>query len=359
MTTMPVVDLLNDPNTPKCIVDLVSQLLADTKLLVPVKELTPHTLKALQTLIDMINSLPEGPFLDFLNNYVKYSVTPEATIGCDGKIIHNSIEYLNGNLKAAVDSSVYCLSGITDTLNYYIGSASNTLNRISQHQNCLFGNRPKESVHVRLLDSFALNDLTWTLFYTMTNYYKLALSVLPSSYEISFGEMQILRAITEFVPRILEQSLITELKPTINNLYSPVVFTYNIWDPSLLNVYDYATDGSHAVQIISAETGEILRNKISSINQASEILQITRNMATRYLNNDYGFFSPVFNSRIILSVIGMTLITKKIEHRKPVNYPTLTLPGGSLTDLPPYLLSKLIRSILLVLLLITLKYFVH
>lgn len=71
-----VVELLNDPNTPKCIVDLVSKLLSDTNQLVQVKELTPHAMKALQTLIDMINSLPEGPFLDFLNNYVKYSVTP-------------------------------------------------------------------------------------------------------------------------------------------------------------------------------------------------------------------------------------------------------------------------------------------
>lgn len=63
----------------------------------------------------------------------------------------------------------------------------------------------------------------------------------------------------------------------------------------------------------------------------------TPGAANRYLNNDYGFFSDVFGSRIILSVIGMTLITKKIEHRKAVNYPTLTLPGGSLSDLAPYL----------------------
>ena len=60
-------------------------------------------------------------------------------------------------------------------------------------------------------------------------------------------------------------------------------------------------------------------------------------MANRYLNNDYRFFSDVFGCRIIISIIGMTLITKKIEHRKAVNYPTLTLPGGSLSDLAPYL----------------------
>lgn len=125
----------------------------------------------------------------------------------------------------SVDSSVYCLSGITDILNYYIGSASNTVNRIGQHQDCLFGNRPKESVHIRLLESFNASDGV----YFITNYYKTALSLLPSSYELSFDEIQILRAITEFVPRILEQSLITELKPSLNHILNPVLFTYNIW----------------------------------------------------------------------------------------------------------------------------------
>lgn len=84
----------------------------------------------------------------------------------------------------------------------------------------------------------------------------MALSLLPSSYEISLSEMQILRASTEFVPRILEQTLITELKPTLNSLCNSVLFTYNNW--SLLNIYNYATDGSIAVQISNAETGEIL-----------------------------------------------------------------------------------------------------
>ena len=38
----------------------------------------------------------------------------------------------------------------------------------------------------------------------MNNYYKMALSLLPSSYELSFGEIQILRA--EFVPRVLDRT---------------------------------------------------------------------------------------------------------------------------------------------------------
>lgn len=55
-----LMDLINDPNTPRCIAELVSRLLSDTTQLVQVKELTPQALKALQTLIDMINSLPRA-----------------------------------------------------------------------------------------------------------------------------------------------------------------------------------------------------------------------------------------------------------------------------------------------------------
>ena len=43
----------------------------------------------------------------------------------------------------------------------------------------------------------------------------------------------------------LEQTLITELKPTLNSLCNSVLFTYNNW--SLLNIYNYATDSSIAV----------------------------------------------------------------------------------------------------------------
>lgn len=57
----------------------------------------------------------------------------------------------------------------------------------------------------------------------MVNYYKIA---LPSTYELSLGEIKILRAITEFVPRVLEQSLINELQPPLNHFkikyYLPV-----------------------------------------------------------------------------------------------------------------------------------------
>lgn len=49
------------------------------------------------------------------------------------------------------------------------------------------------------------------------------------------------------------------------------------------------------------------------------------------------FYSKVLGCQVTLGVIGMSLIAKKIVNQLPVNYPSLTLPGGALTDLAPYL----------------------
>ena len=73
MNTMPItlIDLLNNSNTPQCINGLVTALLSDITQLVRITEITPHAMKAIQTLINIINTL-----LDFINYYVKYNITP-------------------------------------------------------------------------------------------------------------------------------------------------------------------------------------------------------------------------------------------------------------------------------------------
>lgn len=51
--------------------DLITAMQTDKSLLTPVAELSSQALKAKDTLILMIESLPQGPSLDFLENYVK------------------------------------------------------------------------------------------------------------------------------------------------------------------------------------------------------------------------------------------------------------------------------------------------
>jgi hypothetical protein len=51
--------------------DLITAMQTDKSLLTPVAELSSQALKAKDTLILMMESLPQGPFLEFLENYVK------------------------------------------------------------------------------------------------------------------------------------------------------------------------------------------------------------------------------------------------------------------------------------------------
>jgi hypothetical protein len=312
----------------------------DSNLLVPITHLSSHATQALEVLQEMVGSLPEGPFLDFINN-LEYSTNvfgyclPLPGIGVKNGLTTNySQSITQPHIGLTEDSLVYMLYVKENSAVYYIGSASNGLNRIGQHLDSLKGLRPQDGVHIKLLSLG--KPVYFGKIYTSTNYFNLAIRTIPN-YQFSQGEVFILRALTEFVIRVLEQSLITTFHPEINSKY-PVLFTYTSWDPKLLSVYDFAIDGSRAVQILNATNGKVIRSFVTSIEQASQILQISRNMANRYLQSNVGFYSTVFGCQVTLGVIGTSLFNKPIIHRKPEKsiYPTLVLPQGPLTNLASY-----------------------
>jgi hypothetical protein len=80
------------------------------------------------------------------------------------------------------DSSVYVLSSLKDTTNYYIGLASKTLNRLVKHKDFIMGNSPSESVHKQLLSLYDISQIYWSLIYDSQNYEKLALATYAKSY---------------------------------------------------------------------------------------------------------------------------------------------------------------------------------
>lgn len=149
----------------------------------------------------------------------------------------------------------------------------------------------------------------WGQVYGLINYFKLAVIQLPI-YQFSKGEVIIIHAITKFILRILEQSLISEFKPLLNSVKMPVLFTYTSWDPILLSVYDYLMDGSRAVTILNAVTGEQIRPVVPSIAQAADLLQINRNIFNRYLQSVDVFYSVIFGCKVTLGLVGAELIKK-------------------------------------------------
>lgn len=101
---------------------------------------------------------------------------------------------------------IYILHSCCDILTNYIGSVYNAINRLSQHQDAIRVLLNNEKVHRPLLNIGETIDVMWGTVYSMINYSKLA--VTPT-YQFNQGEVIILRALTDFFLRIIEQSLIT------------------------------------------------------------------------------------------------------------------------------------------------------
>ena len=69
-----------------------------------------------------------------------------------------------------------------------------------------------QKVHFFTDKNGGLNEITWSPLIITPNFYKLFISMNPD-YVISKGEIQILVALTQFMPRVLEQSYISHYKP--------------------------------------------------------------------------------------------------------------------------------------------------
>lgn len=206
------------------ILNLLKSLLKDPNLLAPIENLTPHALKAKKVLIKIYECVPEGAFMDFLTKYVRYHVVVNGNV-VNGKLTSSTSVALLGSLKGVgTNSVIYILYHKDNTTDCYIGSASNGLSRFGQHQDCIRGLRVSDNVHKKLLIIGDPSMLMRGSIYSLTNYSKLAVSVMPT-YQFSQGEIMILRATTEFILRILEQSLITQFRSTLNSTPS-VIFSH-------------------------------------------------------------------------------------------------------------------------------------
>lgn len=207
----------------KIILNLLNGL--DPNLLVPIHNITPRALEAKEVLIKMFNSVPEGVFLDFLTRFVKYDVTLGNVSVVNGKLMCFNGKPLLGILKGVgYNSIIYMLYNKNIIEVYYIGSASNAINRLGQHQDSIRGLREANNVHRKLLSISHSSEVMRGSVYNLINYSKLAVLMLPN-YKFSQGETIIKHATTEFIQRVLEQSLITEFG-TVLNSNSFVLFTY-------------------------------------------------------------------------------------------------------------------------------------
>lgn len=139
-------------------------------------------------------------------------------------------------------------------------------------------------------------------------------------------------AITQILPRILEQSLLNNFIFNLNGKDKLVRFLYTNWDSKNLNLPAIKDKMSKSVSII-IEGKEV--KVVNSIEKLLPILGIkSRNIVMRYMNHTKGFYSTTYKEFVNIRYPHIkNLLNHEIIFRKNKKLPELIIPNISLSSL--------------------------
>jgi len=154
-------------------------------------------------------------------------------------------------------------------------------------------------------------------------------------------------AITQLLPRILEQSLLDTYTFNLNGKNKLVKFSYSKWDPYILNTPVLTNNMSKSVNILI--NGKVVRI-VNSVQDLLPILGIkSRSTLFKYMNHVKGFFSPNYNQIVNIRYPHITnLLNHEIIHKKKENYIELKIPNLPVTSLTTNILYLLNSDLTLV-----------
>ena len=210
----------------------------------------------------------------------------------------------------------------------YIGSCINFNNRLIEHKDQFINRRKPTSLH---LYKFNFSEYNWSPVYLTLNYYKLFVYKHPH-YILSKGEVDILMAITQLLPRILEQSLLDTYIFNLNGKNKLVKFSYSNRDPYTLNTPILTNNMPKSVNILI--NGKVVRI-VNSIQNLLPVLGIkSRSTIFKYMNHVKGVFSPTYNQIVNIRYPHViNLLNHEIIHKKKDNYIELKIPNLPITSL--------------------------
>src|SRR5947207_4769144 len=153
-----------------------------------------------------------------------------------------------------------------------------------------------------------------------------------TKYLLSRGEIDILKAITQILPRILEQSLLNSFTFNLNGKDKLVRFLYSNWNNKNLNLPLIKDKMSKSVNIIM--DGKVERT-VNSIQKLLPILGIkSRTTVMRYMNHIKNFYSPVYKKYVNIRYPNTkSLLNHKINFETNRVIPELNIPNTSLSSL--------------------------
>jgi hypothetical protein len=143
--------------------------------------------------------------------------------------------------------------------------------------------------------------------------------------------MDILYAITQLIPRILEQSLLSNLIFNLNGKNKLVRLMYTKWDKNTLLLPVSNDKMAKSVEILI--NNKLIR-VVDSIEKAITVLGVSRNTGFKYMNHVKGFYSPYFKDIVNIKHPHIeTLLIHKIIYRKEEDISQLSIPNVSLNAL--------------------------
>lgn len=140
---------------------------------------------------------------------------------------------LNSTVPQFNNSGIYIFVNSSGKL--AIGSAMSFKRRLIDHMSSFKGHRIMQKLHKFTKENGGVTELSWAPLVITPNYYDLFISLYPN-YELKKEEIQILVFMSQFMPRVLEQSFLSHYKPELNGSKNGsyiVNFSLSEWVPSL------------------------------------------------------------------------------------------------------------------------------
>ena len=322
--------------------NVLLSVIRDNNLLLSKIIYTKLVKEAISIVESMINSLLKDSVLfNFLNEEILLSRIEIMGKNENNNLVVNELIPLNFNnlkykkLKEDINSSFY-IAGVyifeAPNGEQYVGSCIDFYTRLNAHKNS-FGQKTKG---IKLYSyNYKYEEYKWSPLYKTMNYYRKFIYLHPC-YVLSKGEMDILFAITQLIPRILEQSLLLHFSFPLNGERKLIIFSYTNWDIKNLDMPVLGDKTAKQVQIIV--NNKVIRT-VHSIRKLMGILGI-KSIGTiaRYMNHIISFYSPNLKGFVNIKypyVEEENLLTHDIIHRKSKNIPELIIPNISSFSLIP------------------------
>lgn len=184
---------------------------------------------------DQTNKSKEGLVRTFILKNLDIPLKVSCTVGNKKKRLLSSSSTFQFNTDKrnnpySEEAGCY-LFFLNSTLDQYIGSSINIKTRFIGHRDSFSSSKKQKTLRLYRVAG-GLKHFSFGTIYLCPNFYNLFINAHPL-YTLSTGEYNLLMALTQLMPRILEQSLLNAFNSELNGENSTVLFSYNKFDLSI------------------------------------------------------------------------------------------------------------------------------